>query len=156
MPAWLAGNGIGTMPAAYPIARSLFRNAQSLTWQFKQLPLLKQRFNFFYRQEIAKHQPNLPLINLQQRNIVKDLLTNHIPQEYWQTCTGPKNSVVLIDTCKVFHRAKPPENQDRYSITFHYTSQLPLMTFEHNYFADNPKIRKGLSTRQLQCIYRHK
>lgn len=76
----------------------------------------------------------------------------YIPKEYWISVTGDRSSCILVDTCRVFHRAKPPENKDRYSITFHYTSQFPFMSYEKNLFAQSSAIRGQLSPRQLQCV----
>jgi hypothetical protein len=45
----------------------------------------------------------------------------------WTTCLGKQGSVIISDTSSVFHRAQPPTNNDRYSITFCYTSANPLV-----------------------------
>ena len=82
-------------------------------------------------------------------------MNRYIPSEYWQACPGPKHSAFIADTCSIFHRARPPVNQDRYSITFHYVSQLPLMLYEKLYFGDMDALNQHLSPRQKQCV-RHR
>jgi len=48
-----------------------------------------------------------------------------VPQSDWKSCFAPKGSVVFSDTGSVFHRAQPPTKEERFSITFCYTSRKP-------------------------------
>ena len=84
--------------------------------------------------------------------ISDEQMEQYIPSDYWQACTGPKHSAFMVDTCSIFHRARPPIGQDRYSITFHYISQSPLMTYEKVYFGDMEALNHRLSPRQKQCL----
>ena len=43
----------------------------------------------------------------------------------WNSCFAPKGTAVITDTSSVFHRAQPPTDEERYSITFCYTSTVP-------------------------------
>jgi hypothetical protein len=81
-----------------------------------------------------------------------EAMNRYIPAEYWQACTGPQHSAFIVDTCSIFHRARPPIGQDRYSITFHYISKSPLMTYEKIYFGDMAALSHRLSPRQKQCL----
>lgn len=41
-------------------------------------------------------------------------------------CTGPTGTVVLFDGTRLFHRASPPVVEDRYSVTYSFSSRRPL------------------------------
>jgi hypothetical protein len=76
----------------------------------------------------------------------------------WTTCLGKQGSVIISDTRSVFHRAQPPTNQDRYSITFCYTSANPLVIWP------NPPVSRQewdvmdrqLNHRQRNCLTKRK
>ncbi|RZM79000.1 hypothetical protein [Leptolyngbya iicbica] len=86
--------------------------------------------------------------------VADEVMGRYIPPEYWQACVGPQHSAFIVDTCSIFHRARPPISRDRYSITFHYISQSPLMTYEKIYFGDMPALSPHLTPRQKQCLRR--
>jgi len=48
-----------------------------------------------------------------------------VPQQNWMGCMGKLGTVIISDTSSVFHRAKPPEKKDRFSISFCYTTNKP-------------------------------
>jgi hypothetical protein len=85
-----------------------------------------------------------------------DDLARRVPREEWRQATGPAGTAVLSDTRALFHRAKPPTQHDRMSVTFTYTSRSPLTTLpaprvprEERALAVN-----GLSSRQRACLPR--
>ena len=43
----------------------------------------------------------------------------------WQACTGQKGTIVIADTGRLFHRAKPSFTGARYALTYTYTSRRP-------------------------------
>lgn len=47
----------------------------------------------------------------------------------WRMATGPRLTGVFADTCRLFHRAKPPTRTDRYSMSFSYVSSKPRQVF---------------------------
>lgn len=47
----------------------------------------------------------------------------------WLRATGSRFTSVFVDTCRLFHRAKPPTTTDRYSMTFSYSSTTPYQVF---------------------------
>jgi hypothetical protein len=47
----------------------------------------------------------------------------------WRMATGPRLTGVFVDTCRLFHRVKPPTRTDRYSMTFSYASSKPHQVF---------------------------
>jgi hypothetical protein len=51
-----------------------------------------------------------------------DTMESALPRSSWVAATGKAHTALLADTCKVFHRAQPPRTQDRYSITYSWTS----------------------------------
>lgn len=83
------------------------------------------------------------------------VMSQYIPPDYWCPVVGASNLAIFVDTCQVFHHAKPPKARDRDSITFHYTSQLPLMCFEKNIFVQSPALQGKLSKRQVACMRQH-
>lgn len=61
----------------------------------------------------------------QVNNIVRDRnMAQVVPPDLWRRCLGPRGTVVIADTARVFHHASLPQ-QDRYSITFAYVSKAP-------------------------------
>jgi hypothetical protein len=52
-----------------------------------------------------------------------------VPPGRWQAVTGPALTATVLDTCRLFHRARPPRRHDRYSMTFSYCSTRPHQLF---------------------------
>jgi hypothetical protein len=50
-----------------------------------------------------------------------------VPRSDWTTCLAQQGSVIISDTRSVFHRAQPPTDEERFSISFCYTSTAPEM-----------------------------
>jgi hypothetical protein len=51
-------------------------------------------------------------------------------QKDWKvTCTGQKSTVIFLDTARFFHRGKPPTQQNRAAVFFHYFSHRPSRPF---------------------------
>jgi hypothetical protein len=74
----------------------------------------------------------------------------------WRSAPGPRWTAVLGDTRSVFHRAGVPQDKDRYSITFSWTSRWPLKPFPIDPFsaAHADAIRQGLSAQQRAALPR--
>jgi hypothetical protein len=61
---------------------------------------------------------------------VKDDEMNEVlPQARWVPAYGKAHSAALADTCKVFHRAQPARDRDRYSITYSWTSTTAVKSY---------------------------
>lgn len=77
-----------------------------------------------------------------------------VPTLNWKPCTGPSATAIFTDTCNVFHRAKPPVDTDRFSITFSYTSRRPIKIYGKGTLPKDEflKISSRLSQRQTECI----
>ena len=77
-----------------------------------------------------------------------------IPKDYWSNCMGKLGTVIITDTASVFHRAKPPEKDDRYSISFCYTSNKPKLYWNSERFFPNnlPEIRNQLNKKQRNAL----
>ena len=45
------------------------------------------------------------------------------------SCTGPKGTVIFLDTARFFHRGKPPTQNNRAAVFFHYFSSRPSRPF---------------------------
>jgi hypothetical protein len=50
-----------------------------------------------------------------------------VPKSEWQVGTGKSGTMIITDTACIFHRAKPPVERERFSITFFYTSDRPYV-----------------------------
>ncbi len=77
-----------------------------------------------------------------------------VPESEWRRATGAAYTANLADTCAVFHRAGPPVNADRYTVTYSWTSRRPRKTYgampmsESEYRA----VTVVLSPRQRACV----
>ncbi|MGL5835676.1 MAG: hypothetical protein ACRC1Z_20955 [Waterburya sp.] len=76
----------------------------------------------------------------------------------WTTCLGKQGTVIISDTSSVFHRAQPPTNNDRYSITFCYTSANPLVIWSNPPVSRQEweEIDSQLNHRQRNCLTNRK
>lgn len=76
------------------------------------------------------------------------------PDREWLTATGPKWTVVMPDTARLMHRATPPTDRDRYSVTFTWTTRHPVKTIPYPPPppAHRRRLTAGLSPRQLACL----
>jgi hypothetical protein len=83
-----------------------------------------------------------------------DAMDAVVPRSNWRACTGQVGFAVLGDTCGIFHRATPPISQDRFSITFSYSSRHPVTTYETVAFTEEQMrpILDALSERQRSCV----
>lgn len=78
-----------------------------------------------------------------------------VPPAHWVKATGPQWTAVLADPARVLHRASPAEDQDRYAVTFTWTSRKPIkvMPAAEPFTADeSARVRAGLSPAQLACL----
>jgi hypothetical protein len=49
-----------------------------------------------------------------------------VPQEYRKACTGTRGTVVVVDTCAVYHRGRVPERKDRLTAFYAFNSVQPI------------------------------
>jgi hypothetical protein len=78
-----------------------------------------------------------------------------VSEDDCQPCTGRYGTVILTDTCNVFHRVKAPIVSDRISITFSYTSRRPIKTYKLALSLEELlSILSRLSNYQRDCILR--
>jgi hypothetical protein len=83
-----------------------------------------------------------------------DRIERLVPRGEWRQATGPAWTCVLADPRNVFHRAMPPVQQDRYSVTFSYTSRSPLRVLPEPRIGPEEQALacRGLDERQLACL----
>jgi hypothetical protein len=109
---------------------------------------------------ISKHLTSLLCQTLQYSSgfVSDEVIKTVVPTSNWKSCTGSSGTVTFSDTCNVFHRAKPPVEADRFSITFSYTSRRPITNYSKEpLFKDEMlKISSRLSSRQKDCILGHR
>lgn len=86
--------------------------------------------------------------------ISDEIIKRLIPISNCKSCPGSSGTVIFSDTSNVFHRAKPPVEKDRFSITFCYTSRKPITIFNKVILTEDELelISSQLSPRQRQCI----
>ena len=49
-----------------------------------------------------------------------------VSPEHWRACTGPRGTVVIVDTCAVYHRGRVPGAADRLTAFYCYNSVQPV------------------------------
>jgi hypothetical protein len=49
-----------------------------------------------------------------------------VPPAHWTPCTGARGTVVFVDTCRVFHRGRVAEKEDRRTLFYCYNSRQPI------------------------------
>ena len=77
-----------------------------------------------------------------------------LPQGQWVKALAKSRSIVMADTCKVFHRAEPPRAADRYSITFSWTSSRAVKSYPSMPLSDDAAayILAHTDARQRACL----
>lgn len=77
-----------------------------------------------------------------------------VPKSDWKSCFAPKGSVVISDTGSVFHRAQPPTKDERFSITFCYTSRNPQVVWQTREVSNQQWeiIDSKINARQKSCL----
>jgi hypothetical protein len=105
---------------------------------------------------ISKNSTSLLRQTLQYSSgfVSDEIIKTLVPTSDWKPCTGRSGTVIFSDTRSVFHRAKPPVEADRFSITFSYTSRRPIKIFSKVTLSRDEllEISSRLSRRQKQCI----
>lgn len=77
-----------------------------------------------------------------------------VPANFWTPCTGPYGTVVIVDTCRVYHRGIVPKERDRKAAFYCFNSSKPLNPkwcqplFDREYFIAN----NLLDERQLSAL----
>jgi hypothetical protein len=79
-----------------------------------------------------------------------------MPRRLWRSAPGPRWTAVLGDTSSIFHRAGVPQDKDRYSVTFSWTSRWPIKSIPIDPFstAQAEAIRHDLSAPQRAALPR--
>ena len=107
-------------------------------------------------QYIPEHKSDIAKKKLKYRfGLISDqLMEKHVSSQDWVSCLGKKNTVIIADTFRIFHRAKPPINQERLSITLTYLSQhaVHLRNNDLSISTAVEHLCKNLSQRQLKCL----
>jgi len=75
-------------------------------------------------------------------------------RQLWCNAPGPRWTAVLGDTMSIFHKAGVPQDKDRYSITYSWTSRWPIKPYPIEPFsaAQAEAVRQGLSARQRAAL----
>jgi hypothetical protein len=100
-------------------------------------------FNYIPRKITAEAIKKLNYYNFDY--ISDEVMAAVVPESSWVGCLEKAGSVIITDTSSVFHRAQPPIQNERFSISFCYTSTTPNVTW---------KSRK-MSSEQWEYIARH-
>jgi hypothetical protein len=77
-----------------------------------------------------------------------------VPKSRWVQATAKARSGAFADTCRVFHKAQPPRDTDRYSITISWTSTTPVKTYPSHPLSDEADafVRSRINARQLAVL----
>ncbi len=84
---------------------------------------------------LAKYQG---LTNTEMQQVLGKMPTD---EDWLVSCLGPAGTVIFTDTARCYHRGKPPIDNDRSAVFFHYFSYRPKNPF----YCD----RSPLSSRQI-------
>ncbi|WOD37762.1 hypothetical protein [Nodosilinea sp. E11] len=88
--------------------------------------------------------------------IEDSLMQSLIPSHSWQSCLGPEQTVILMDTAQLFHRGKVPRSADRFAIFFDYTSRYPKRPYYCKSSLPKEKmlsLASGLSDQQIKALF---
>ncbi|MBV9523298.1 MAG: 2OG-Fe(II) oxygenase, partial [Alphaproteobacteria bacterium] len=58
--------------------------------------------------------------------IADDAMAGVVPPPMWSCCTGERGTAIFADTCRVYHRGRIAEREDRLTLFFCYNSANPL------------------------------
>ena len=83
-------------------------------------------------------------------------MVNAVSKSEWTNCLAPKGTVIISDTSSVFHRAQPPTKQERYSITFCYTSDMPQVVWNGRKISQEQweVIDRSTTAKQKSCLHK--
>jgi hypothetical protein len=83
-----------------------------------------------------------------------EAMTAAVPESSWATCLGKTGTMVISDTSSVFHRAQPPTQNERFCITFCYTSITPNVTWKSRKMSSQQwkYIDRQTNQRQKDCL----
>jgi hypothetical protein len=70
--------------------------------------------------------PPLRAIRYTDGRVLDGDMASLVPQKYWLPCTGRPGTVVVTDTCSVWHRGGVPGHRDRLTLFYAYNSRRPL------------------------------
>lgn len=70
--------------------------------------------------------PSIPREIFVAGRVPDEVMERYVPRGEWVSCTGPVGTVVVADTCRIFHRGKPPSAGARDTLFFHFTSRNML------------------------------
>jgi hypothetical protein len=77
-----------------------------------------------------------------------------VPPPYWRRCGGPRGTVIITDTCSVYHRGTVAHCEDRLALFFCYNSRSPRSPeycrplFERQLFA----AKIGSLSKRQRCV----
>ena len=85
-------------------------------------------YEYIARNMTSKAKTKLKYNNLGY--ISDEKMLEAVSKSDWKSCFASQGSVVISDTGSVFHRAQPPTQNERFSITFCYTSRKPQVIWK--------------------------
>lgn len=65
-------------------------------------------------------------IRFSNGRVLDDDMAKVVPDSEIRSCTGPAGTVVVADTCSVFHRGRPGTASDRHTLFYNYNAIRPL------------------------------
>lgn len=74
----------------------------------------------------------------------------------YKSCLGISGTVIFAATGSIFHRGKPPEDADRFTVFFDYTSRRKNELFYINFAMPQQNLltlSRNLSKKQKQCLF---
>jgi len=71
------------------------------------------------------HSPSTWRVDTHDGNRVVDM-PKLVPESHWQSCVGPRGTVVFVDPCSIYLRGQLPKSAARQAVFFNYNSMSPL------------------------------
>lgn len=111
-------------------------------------------YNYIERKKTLEAIKKLNYYNLGY--ISDEEMATAVHKSDWIACLGKAGSAIITDTSSVFHRAQPPTDYERFSITFCYTSTMPQVIWGGRKITPQQWefIDRHTDRRQKQCIHK--
>ncbi len=87
--------------------------------------------------------------------IRRGAVENLVQPGEWRSCTGPKGTVIIVDSGSLIHRGKVPK-RDRYTLFYDYTSRLPRRPYYCKHSLPETELARvaaELTDAQRECIF---
>jgi hypothetical protein len=100
--------------------------------------------------------PDAGRVHLEGGRVSEKEMRQLVPASAVRSCTGNAGTVVITDTCNVYHRGALPLAKDRYTLFYAYNSVHPRQPQHCDYLFDRAafeRLSPGLTPRQSAALH---